>query len=194
MTNRRDMIDEALLRPGRLEVQVEISLPNEEGRVQILDIHTARMKHFKKISPDVDLYVSVNWFPFIFCCKIVNFELQYITHAINLTNSNQFVDIDGIKFEEWKITFYIPQGSVLGPLLFFWFINDVPNVVTDKLLMTIVWGNKFQNYTITTFQLFNIKFIKNCFYVEIVLFTKLSTLLRSESNNCTNYNVLLWFN
>lgn len=52
------MIDEALLRPGRLEVQVEISLPNEEGRVQILDIHTARMKHFKKISPDVDLYVS----------------------------------------------------------------------------------------------------------------------------------------
>ncbi|XP_060528083.1 vesicle-fusing ATPase 1-like [Cylas formicarius] len=54
MTNRRDMIDEALMRPGRLEVQVEISLPDEEGRVQILDIHTARMRHFKKISPDVD--------------------------------------------------------------------------------------------------------------------------------------------
>lgn len=58
MTNRRDMIDEALLRPGRLEVQVEISLPNEEGRLQILDIHTARMKHFKKISSDIDLKVS----------------------------------------------------------------------------------------------------------------------------------------
>ncbi|KAJ8938887.1 hypothetical protein NQ318_016091 [Aromia moschata] len=55
MTNRRDMIDDALLRPGRLEVQVEISLPDEEGRLQILNIHTARMKRFKKISSDVDL-------------------------------------------------------------------------------------------------------------------------------------------
>ncbi|XP_019879561.1 vesicle-fusing ATPase 1-like [Aethina tumida] len=54
MTNRKDMIDDALMRPGRLEVQIEISLPNEEGRVQILNIHTARMRHFKKISPDVD--------------------------------------------------------------------------------------------------------------------------------------------
>lgn len=55
MTNRKDMIDDALMRPGRLEVQVEISLPNEEGRFQILTIHTARMKMYKKISPDVDL-------------------------------------------------------------------------------------------------------------------------------------------
>ncbi|KRT81863.1 AAA protein, partial [Oryctes borbonicus] len=55
MTNRRDMIDEALLRPGRLEVQVEISLPNEEGRIQILNIiHTAQMRSYNKISSDVD--------------------------------------------------------------------------------------------------------------------------------------------
>lgn len=54
MTNRRDMIDEALMRPGRLEVQMEIGLPNEAGRVQILHIHTRRMRDFKKINPDVD--------------------------------------------------------------------------------------------------------------------------------------------
>lgn len=55
MTNRRDMIDEALLRPGRLEVQMEISLPNEEGRIQILAIHTAKMKQYKKLAPDVNI-------------------------------------------------------------------------------------------------------------------------------------------
>jgi vesicle-fusing ATPase len=55
MTNRRDMIDDALLRPGRLEVQVEISLPDEDGRYEILNIHTSRMKQYKKINPDVDI-------------------------------------------------------------------------------------------------------------------------------------------
>merc|ERR1711992_492310 len=40
MTNRKDLIDDALLRPGRLEVHVEISLPDEDGRVQILNIQT----------------------------------------------------------------------------------------------------------------------------------------------------------
>ncbi|KAI6225894.1 Vesicle-fusing ATPase [Aphelenchoides besseyi] len=55
MTNRKDMIDEALLRPGRLEVQLEISLPDERGRVQILKIHTSRLREFKKLAADVDL-------------------------------------------------------------------------------------------------------------------------------------------
>ena len=55
MTNRRDMIDEALLRPGRLEVQIEIGLPDEHGRLQILNIHTARLREFNKLNGDVNL-------------------------------------------------------------------------------------------------------------------------------------------
>ncbi|CAF1616581.1 unnamed protein product, partial [Didymodactylos carnosus] len=55
MTNRRDMIDDALLRPGRLEVQIEIGLPDKNGRLQILNIHTALMRQNQKLADDVDL-------------------------------------------------------------------------------------------------------------------------------------------
>lgn len=53
MTNRKDMIDDALLRPGRLEVHVEIGLPDTKGRLQILNIHTTSMKKAKRISPEI---------------------------------------------------------------------------------------------------------------------------------------------
>ncbi|KNA25638.1 hypothetical protein SOVF_004730 [Spinacia oleracea] len=55
MTNRKDLLDEALLRPGRLEVQVEISLPDEAGRLQILEIHTTKMKENSFLAPDISL-------------------------------------------------------------------------------------------------------------------------------------------
>lgn len=55
MTNRLDMIDEALLRPGRLEVHMEISLPDEQGRTQILRIQTQRMRDNGVMDHDVDL-------------------------------------------------------------------------------------------------------------------------------------------
>jgi 26S proteasome regulatory subunit T4 len=38
-TNRPDILDPALLRPGRLDRKIEIPLPNEQGRVEILKIH-----------------------------------------------------------------------------------------------------------------------------------------------------------
>lgn len=55
MTNRKDMIDEAVLRPGRLEVHVEVGLPDEEGRVQILNIHTGSMRKGGLIADDVSI-------------------------------------------------------------------------------------------------------------------------------------------
>ena len=55
MTNRKDMMDEALLRPGRFEVQVQISLPDAHGRLQILRIHTAKMDEAGYLDKGVDL-------------------------------------------------------------------------------------------------------------------------------------------
>lgn len=39
-TNRPDVLDPALLRPGRLDRKVEIPLPNETARLDILKIHS----------------------------------------------------------------------------------------------------------------------------------------------------------
>jgi 26S proteasome regulatory subunit T4 len=45
-TNRPDVLDPALLRPGRLDRKIEIPLPNEASRLDILKIHSKPMaKH-----------------------------------------------------------------------------------------------------------------------------------------------------
>ncbi len=44
MTNRKDLIDEAIIRPGRFEVHIEIGLPDFEGRKQILILHTKKLR------------------------------------------------------------------------------------------------------------------------------------------------------
>ncbi len=43
-TNRLDILDPALLRPGRFDRVIEVPLPNLEGRLEIFKIHTRRMK------------------------------------------------------------------------------------------------------------------------------------------------------
>jgi proteasome regulatory subunit len=49
-TNRIDLLDPALLRPGRFDRVIEVPIPDEEGRAEILKIHTRKMN----IADDVD--------------------------------------------------------------------------------------------------------------------------------------------
>lgn len=44
MTNRKELLDDALLRPGRLEVQIEIPMPDRNGRREILAIHFGALR------------------------------------------------------------------------------------------------------------------------------------------------------
>lgn len=89
MTNRKDLIDDALLRPGRLEVQMEISLPNEKGRVQILNIHTAKLKANYKLEADFDIDSLA--------AQTKNFsgaELEGVVRAATTTAMNRLVKAD----------------------------------------------------------------------------------------------------
>ena len=52
-TNRADILDKALLRPGRFDRQVYVGLPDVKGREEILKVHTKN----KPLAPDVSLKV-----------------------------------------------------------------------------------------------------------------------------------------
>ena len=51
-TNRPDSIDPAIRRPGRFDREIEIGIPDEEGRKEILDIHTRGMPLNDKVNLD----------------------------------------------------------------------------------------------------------------------------------------------
>jgi len=59
-TNRPDTLDPALLRPGRLDRKIEIPLPNEQARLEILKIHAAPVNKGGEI--DYEAVVKV-WVP-----------------------------------------------------------------------------------------------------------------------------------
>ena len=55
ITSRLELIDAALLRPGRFELQLEFGLPHELGRLVILKEHVRKMQQSRMLAADVDL-------------------------------------------------------------------------------------------------------------------------------------------
>ena len=102
MTNRKDMIDEAVLRPGRLELHVEIGLPNEEGRLQIINIHTAQMRKNHRISEEAVVKlpqlaeVTKNYTGIIIILKLNFYYMRATNHFISFMCSFLGAEIEGM--------------------------------------------------------------------------------------------------
>ncbi|STV47290.1 ATP-dependent metalloprotease [Klebsiella pneumoniae] len=58
-TNRPDVLDPALLRPGRFDRQVVVGLPDVRGREQILKVHMRRVP----LAPDIDAAIIARGTP-----------------------------------------------------------------------------------------------------------------------------------
>jgi hypothetical protein len=61
LTNRKDLIDPALLRPGRLEVHIQLSLPDAAARAEILNIAMRNMTASGLLDPDAHPRSVVPW-------------------------------------------------------------------------------------------------------------------------------------
>jgi len=93
-TNRPDVLDPALLRPGRFDRRVVVPRPDLRGRVEILRVHTRRVS----LSDDVDLDVVARGTP-----GFVGADLQNLVNEAALLAARRDADQVGmVDFEEAK--------------------------------------------------------------------------------------------
>lgn len=79
-TNRPDVLDQALLRPGRFDRQIIIDLPNLEGRLEILKVHSAKVT----LAPTADLRRAARGTPGFSGADLANLMNEAALHAARL--------------------------------------------------------------------------------------------------------------
>ncbi|MGH9268980.1 MAG: ATP-dependent metallopeptidase FtsH/Yme1/Tma family protein, partial [Acidimicrobiales bacterium] len=77
-TNRPDILDPALLRPGRFDRQIVVPLPDLEERLPILQVHCRD----KRIGPDVDLALVARGTPGMSGADLANLVNEAALHAV----------------------------------------------------------------------------------------------------------------
>lgn len=128
-TNRVDVLDGALLRPGRFDRQVSINLPDVKGRLEILKVHSRN----KKISEDISLALIAQRTPGFSGADLANLlnESAIITArrnkvAITMSEVNSAIDrmlagLEGTSLTDTKnkrlIAYHEVGHAIIGTLL-----------------------------------------------------------------------------
>jgi cell division protease FtsH len=93
-TNRPDVLDPALLRPGRFDRQIVVPLPSLSERREILDVHTRG----KRIGPDVDLDRLARGTPGMSGADLANLVNEAALHAVRRGADDVHpVDVEGAR-------------------------------------------------------------------------------------------------
>jgi vesicle-fusing ATPase len=161
MTNRLELIDNAILRPGRFEVHVEITLPNEEGRNEILSIHTRKLKENKCLDEDVDINILANKTKNYTGAELEGLVRDARSYAINtmisMDNLGKKINMEDININmghfEKAISNYIPKFGKSEHDLDYYIENkyntiniDEYDTLVDKSLLVIVIDGDTQTY------------------------------------------------
>jgi ATP-dependent 26S proteasome regulatory subunit len=92
MTNRIDLIDEAIIRPGRIELTIEIGLPNLQDRVDIFNVHTRNIIGQFKEQFDFELFAKLanNFTGAEIESVVQNAKSKAISRVLDIEDINSF--------------------------------------------------------------------------------------------------------
>ncbi len=108
-TNRPDVLDPALLRPGRFDRQVVVPLPDIRGREQILMVHMRKVP----IAPDVDASIIARGTPGFSGADLANLVNEAALFAAR--GSKRLVDMDDFERAKDKVIMGAERKSLVMP-------------------------------------------------------------------------------
>jgi cell division protease FtsH len=106
-TNRPDVLDPALLRPGRFDRQVVVARPDVKGREGILKVHTRKIP----LSPDVDLHVLARGTPGFSGADLANLVNEGALLAARV--NKKFVEMGDFENAKDKVLMGVERKSLV---------------------------------------------------------------------------------
>ena len=106
-TNRRDVLDPALLRPGRFDRQVTVPNPDIKGREKILNVHARKTP----LGPDVDLRIIARGTPGFSGADLANLVNEAALHAARI--GRRFVTMDEFEYAKDKVMMGAERRSMV---------------------------------------------------------------------------------